>query len=454
VDAGYAAVGMIGLTGSTSDDGRPDSGIIDVGYHYGARSSQVVNIARPFMPIYVRTSGDDRNDGKSLNRALATIAVAGRRARAGVTVVVGPGRYPECDLGPPSDGGLATFLGDSTGERTGDSPGPVLVDAQSPNCPLSPGVGEDGFLLSNACFVTVDGFHIRNALDDGIKVVNQSDFAVIRNNVSFSNRRGLNVINSDDVRLVNNLTYANRGGIQTGGTCSRQDCTQAGSRRTWIQNNTCYGNIAKGGTGILIGAGQGVSNEVTVVYNIMQNNGSAADGNGIQLGNAGTLEGYDAGFNLNAEGRYSGVPKPETDRVDDPLFVNPAGRDGILGGDGFEDDDFHLQQVVSGQQADSLAVDWGLNRTASEAGMAERSTRTDNGLDVANVDLGFHYSGPIVLPGDCNGDGEVTIDEIVLGLDIALDRAPVSACTAFDRNRDGAVSVDELIRAVDAALGF
>lgn len=451
VNAGHASIGAVGLTGSTSGDGRPDTGIVDIGYHYGASTNQVVTITRPFMPIYVRTSGDDRAGGKASNDALASVAVAGRRARAGVTVLVGPGHYPECDLGPPADGGLATFLADSSGQRTGDAPGPVLIDARSENCPLSPGVGEDGFLLSNACFTTVDGFYVRNAVDDGIKVVNQSDNAVIRNNVSFSNRRGINVINSNDVRLVNNLTYANGGGIQTGGACRRDDCTQAGSKGTWIQNNTCYGNGEKGGVGILIGAGQGVSNQVTVLYNILQANGTEQDGNGIQIGGAGTLEGYESGFNINAEGRYA-APRSETDLVLDPLFVDPAGRDGILGGDGFEDDDFHLQQIAAGQSVDSPAVDWGLDRTAQEAGMAERSTRTDNGLDVSFVDLGFHYAGPILLPGDCNEDGNVTVDELVLGLEIALDRAPLSACPALDRDRDGQVSIDELITAIDVAL--
>lgn len=451
VNAGHAEVRTIGLTGSTSEDGRPDTGIVDAGYHYGASAQQVVTITRPFMPVYVRRSGDDRAGGKTPNDALASIAVAGRRARAGVTVVVGPGRYAECDLGPPADGGLATFLADSSGQRTNEPPGPVLVDARSENCPSSPGVGEDGFLLSNACFATVDGFHLRNAIDDGVKVVNQSDGAVIRNNVSFSNRRGINVINSDDVRLVNNLLYGNGGGIQTGGACRNDDCAEAGSKGTWIQNNTCYGNGERGGVGILIGAGDGVSEEVTVLYNILQKNGTEEDGNGIQIGNAGSLEGYEAGFNLNAEGRYA-APRSETDLVLDPMLVDPAGRDGILGGDGFADDDFHLQQIAAGQAADSPAVDWGMDRTAQEAGLADRSTRTDDGLDVSFVDLGFHYSGPILLPGDCDGNGEVTVDELVKGLEIALGRAPLSACPAMDRDRNGQVSIDELITAVDVAL--
>jgi hypothetical protein len=189
---------------------------------------------------------------------------------------------------------------------------------------------------------------------------------------------------------------------------------------------------------------------VTVFYNIMQMNGTETDGNGIQIGAGGTLEGYNAGYNINAEGNYA-APKPDSDLVIDPLFVNPTGRDGVLGGDNFEDDDFRLQQLASGQSAQSRAVDYG-DQTADEAGMGDRSTRTDNGLDVDQVDLGFHYSGAIVLSGDCNEDGTITVDELVMGLDIALDRMQLNVCPVFDRNRDGSVSIDELLTAIDFAL--
>jgi hypothetical protein len=55
-------------------------------------------------------------------------------------------------------------------------------------------------------------------------------------------------------------------------------------------------------------------------------------------------------------------------------------------------------------------------------------------------------------PGDCNGDGQVSVDEIVTGVGIALGNAPLSVCPAFDLNHDGSVSVDEIIAAVNAAL--
>ncbi len=54
--------------------------------------------------------------------------------------------------------------------------------------------------------------------------------------------------------------------------------------------------------------------------------------------------------------------------------------------------------------------------------------------------------------GDCNGDGEVAINELVLGVRINLGEVGASACPAFDGNADGQVSVAELIQAVNAAL--
>jgi hypothetical protein len=59
---------------------------------------------------------------------------------------------------------------------------------------------------------------------------------------------------------------------------------------------------------------------------------------------------------------------------------------------------------------------------------------------------------PPACVGDCNGDGEVTIDELIVGVNIALDTEEPSACPAFDTDADGTVTVDELIRGVGVAL--
>ena len=59
---------------------------------------------------------------------------------------------------------------------------------------------------------------------------------------------------------------------------------------------------------------------------------------------------------------------------------------------------------------------------------------------------------PRVCVGDCDADGNVTIDEIVRGVDIALGNQSIASCLRLDTNDDDAVSVDELIQAVEAAL--
>jgi cysteine-rich repeat protein len=58
----------------------------------------------------------------------------------------------------------------------------------------------------------------------------------------------------------------------------------------------------------------------------------------------------------------------------------------------------------------------------------------------------------ISCPGDCNGDGQVTVDEIVTAVNIALGNAPLTQCPRADDDGDGQVTVDEIVRAVDAAL--
>jgi hypothetical protein len=54
-------------------------------------------------------------------------------------------------------------------------------------------------------------------------------------------------------------------------------------------------------------------------------------------------------------------------------------------------------------------------------------------------------------PGDCDGSGNVTVDELVRLVDAALLRQPANECEA-DANADGVVTIDELIRAVASAL--
>jgi hypothetical protein len=54
--------------------------------------------------------------------------------------------------------------------------------------------------------------------------------------------------------------------------------------------------------------------------------------------------------------------------------------------------------------------------------------------------------------GDCNGGHDVTVDEILIMVNIALGSAPISACEPGDANQDGDITVTEIIAAVNFAL--
>jgi hypothetical protein len=59
---------------------------------------------------------------------------------------------------------------------------------------------------------------------------------------------------------------------------------------------------------------------------------------------------------------------------------------------------------------------------------------------------------PPACTGDCNGDGEVTIDELLTMVNAALEVVPASVCPAGDANGDGEVTIDEILGAVNNAL--
>lgn len=54
--------------------------------------------------------------------------------------------------------------------------------------------------------------------------------------------------------------------------------------------------------------------------------------------------------------------------------------------------------------------------------------------------------------GDCDGDGAVTVDEVITGVNIALGTQPLASCSRIDANADGVITVDEIIQAVSHAL--
>ncbi|MFI5366175.1 MAG: beta strand repeat-containing protein [Candidatus Binatia bacterium] len=59
-----------------------------------------------------------------------------------------------------------------------------------------------------------------------------------------------------------------------------------------------------------------------------------------------------------------------------------------------------------------------------------------------------------VIPcvGDCTGDAQVTVNELLTMVNIALENAAITTCEAGDANQDGQITIDEILAAVNNAL--
>ena len=371
VDAGAAPIANVGLTGTTAVGDAPDTGVIDIGYHYGAAADQRITVPTPYMPIFVRQTGRSSNDGLSPEHAVTSIQAAAQRADAGGTVVVGPGMYAEGDIHPDQNRGRATFFADATGVFSGDVPGVVLVDATG---------SDTGFILLNACNATVRGFAVTGAMSAGIQVREGSDDALVRDNVVFSNqRRGIEALGADAPHFDNNLVYANL----TGGIHVEQGANAQ------ITNNTVYAN---GVDGILVG-GSGLTGPApgaSVLRNIV-----AGNGNGVRV-QLNSFMGYLTGFNVAPDGFGGSTPRADSDFVPDKtlqLFIDPPGPNDALAGSAFLDDDFRL---VESSTNPALGIDY------SEPNSLVTGSARSNGLpDIGAADAGYHYpfllSGPVPM---------------------------------------------------------
>jgi hypothetical protein len=79
---------------------------------------------------------------------------------------------------------------------------------------------------------------------------------------------------------------------------------------------------------------------------------------------------------------------------------------------------------------------------------------TPTGQSAVALTLLFNTTRPAFseCAGDCDGNGEVTIDELLRGVNIALQAASSDTCVAAEVFADGRVTVDDLVEAVDSAL--
>jgi hypothetical protein len=90
----------------------------------------------------------------------------------------------------------------------------------------------------------------------------------------------------------------------------------------------------------------------------------------------------------------------------------------------------------------ALAVSKGWTETPAGGPIEIEVARTEQTVPI----------GPVFCAGDCNGDGAVTVDELVTAVSIALGSAGLERCPAVNVQEDTVVTINELIAAVNAAL--
>lgn len=326
--------------------------------------------------LFVRTTGDDANSGRSPDQALRTVQRAAKVIGRGSTVYVGPGRYTGrvaiTDV-MGSEAAPVRLIADPSGAHTGDRGGDVILDADG---------GTIAVLLTRAPFVTIDGFIIAGALPQtepttasatSILVRGSSDSAIIQNCVivNAATADGIRIDTSRDALIFNNLIFANDRGVLISGD----------ARGARVINNT----IADGertGIGLALKGGEAPVN-ATVINNIIQ---TTVNNVGIQVaeGPPSARSGYTGNFNLvymSTAPDQTIIYRPPDVRGDDDVnedarFVN------------FDQGDLHLEP-------DSPAIDAGAGTSAIGSDLVDalraRTTSVDGERDEGVIDLGYHY---------------------------------------------------------------
>lgn len=341
---------------------------------------------------FVRTSGSDLNDGRTPLKAWRTLAQALTQIGPGNVLFVGAGTYPET----PTITTVATaeaplvIRGDTLGEFTGD-PGEVLIDA---------GGGQYGIQLLGASHVTLRGLSVRGSDNGigqggGIFAGGASHCSILACRM-YENRRGMHLFQTTDMWVEDNRISVNRGD---------------GARISQTVNTHLRGNLvyANDDDGIELNP---PSTNITIDFNTFYRNAGdqirePVPGTTGMVGGNVLTEGTGLGLGLATTTLLTSVENlswlqtgntPGTAFVANPMFVDPIGRDGILGGIGAEDDDFRVEVL-------SPTLDMGTEEARSielvlSGSLASRGSRQDDLLDGEGLDqrvsnLGFHQALPL-----------------------------------------------------------
>jgi hypothetical protein len=108
---------------------------------------------------------------------------------------------------------------------------------------------------------------------------------------------------------------------------------------------------------------------------------------------------------------------------------------------------------VNGSMMPFLLIDIGSAATPTPSPTQPTATATPTPTPTATATPTTRTTlppGPCV--GDCDGDGSVSVGELVLGIGMALGRDERSSCSDLDFDENGAISIDEILLGVRSAL--
>jgi len=228
-------------------------------------------------------------------------------------------------------------------------------------------IGNDGITVSDGEAPSVLNNTVARVGGNGVSVSGCSG-AEVGDNTLYLNGTGLYCVDSDSLDVHGNYLYSNAGDgatVQGGGLTAKNNLAYANGGNglyavdvggATIENNTFYHNSY----GLTLWSDEWGNND----YAHIRNNIYDADGptqtcfrvadlGGTWFSDYNDFHATGHAFVWDWEGtrytlaswqKYSGRDYHSLDV--DPLFVNPAGPDGLLGGDNGADDDFHLQSTV------------------------------------------------------------------------------------------------------------
>ena len=268
--------------------------------------------------------------------------------------------------------------------------------------------------------VTIDG---NSAAGSGGGIYNTGTLMLIRATISGNSagssgfQSGGGIFSVGSLTLTNVTISGNRAVLFGGGIA------QLGSFLTLTQV-TIADNTRPASSGGIYGAAATIRVENTIIANRMH---------ATNCGGAGI---FSRGHNLSTDGSC-GFTSPG-DRMADPL-LGPLQNDGGA-------------TATHALLPSSPAIDAGDDTNCADTDQRGAPRPADGNADgIRACDIGAYEVSP-ACSGDCGGDGAVTIDDLVLMVNITLGGADAALCRKGDVNGDAQIAVAEIVGAVNESL--